>query len=326
MKWIRNILIVIIIIILGIILFLLSILKPWKDVDDVQEEEVLTTIELGVTPNSSSSNASIVNNNIYINKGGIYNFKGILINGTIYIDTKESVTLNFGGVTLVNEIGSIIDNRKSEKVIINLEEDTNNILSDGNASLSVIKSVGDIFLEGKGSLLMYANGNNGITLSNGNLVINDVVLYVIARMDAFNVANEFLINSGTVLGLGNNNMQTTSSLSKQNTLLFNFNDPFLEKSNFVLTTMDYKILFSFEALRSFKTLTLSIPDLDNGTYRLFTNNVCDSKDNNGIYSECEANRDYPVKIGVNDAYIVNNKWNWYGSFDNIINNVDEIKG
>lgn len=322
---VKNIFIIIIILIM--IVCLVILVKPYFKVskEDLEEEYgEVTEVKLGVVSKASSNKVIISNNNVYINDGGVYNFKGILVNGTIYIDTDEDVTMNFSGVTLVNEDASVIDNRKSGKLIINLDENTNNILSDGSNSLAAIKSVGDIFLEGDGDLLIYANGGSGINVSSGSLVINSGSVYVIAKKEAFNINGEFLINKGTVLGLGNGNMQTTSSMSKQNTLLLNFEEVNEEATNFVLTDMDYQELISFEALRDFKTLTLSIPKLDEGRYRIFKNNWCSEEKINGIYEECEINKDGLVSIGINDAFVIDNKWNWYGDLDIIINRVSEI--
>ena len=153
MKLIRNILLIIIIILIIIFLVLIG-LKPvileMNDSKDIEEEQI-TYIDLGVISKISSDKAKVSDNNIYINSGGTYELTGILHNGTIYIDTNEEVTLNLNGITIVNENTSIIDNRKSPKVIINLEKKSNNILSDGTNSLSVIKSIGNLFLEGVGS-------------------------------------------------------------------------------------------------------------------------------------------------------------------------------
>ena len=317
------------IIIFLIILFLVLIgLKPVilaMNNDDVVTEGVVTIIDLGVIPKVSSEKAKVFNNNIYINEGGIFDVSGILYNGTIYIDTSEDVTLNFNEVTIVNENTSVIDNRKSKKVIINLKSDTNNILSDGSTSASAIKSVGDLFLQGGGNLLIYGNNENGITVSNGSLIIDDIILYIIAQGDAFNVANEFLINSGTVLGFANDEMQPPSDLSKQNTLLFNFGSVFKENTAFSLVNSQNESLINFIGLRDFKTLTLSIPKLDMGRYRLLKEISCDARIKNGVYKECEASGGEIVNIGITDSYVVNAKWNWYGTMDIIINYVEEIE-
>lgn len=124
MKLIRNILLIIIIILIIIFLVLIG-LKPvileMNDSKDIEEEQI-TYIDLGVISKISSDKAKVSDNNIYINSGGTYELTGILHNGTIYIDTNEEVTLNLNGITIVNENTSIIDNRKSPKVIINLEK------------------------------------------------------------------------------------------------------------------------------------------------------------------------------------------------------------
>lgn len=326
MKLIRNILLIIIIILIIIFLVLIG-LKPvvleMNDSKDIEEEQI-TYIDLGVISKISSDKAKVSDNNIYINSGGTYELTGILHNGTIYIDTNEEVTLNLNGITIVNENTSIIDNRKSPKVIINLEKKSNNILSDGTNSLSVIKSIGNLFLEGEGSLLLYANNGNGITVNNSDLIINDINLYIIAQKDAFNVSGDFLINSGIVLGLGNDEMQPPSNLSKQNTLLFNFSSTFKENTTFSLVNSQNKSLINFVNLRDFKTLTLSLPNLDMGRYRLLKDISCDARINNGVYKECETSGGEIVNIGITNSYVINAKWNWYGPMDIIINYVVTI--
>ena len=84
----------------------------------LENAEKVTYINLGVIPEISTSSAKFLNNNIYINEGGTYNISGVLINGTIFIDTTEEVNIIFNKVTIVNEYGSILDNRKSKLVRI----------------------------------------------------------------------------------------------------------------------------------------------------------------------------------------------------------------
>ena len=327
MKIFKNILIAIILVMMIIILVLIG-LEPVVIEVYLKEETLLDSteniIDLGVVPKTNSSSVRISNNNIYINSGGVYEVSGILYNGTIYIDTADDVTLNFNEVTIVNENTSVIDNRKSNKVVINLEEETNNILSDGSASASAIKSIGDIFLEGTGSMLIYANNNSGITTSDGNLVVDGINLYVIAKGASFDIAKEFLINSGIVLGLGNGGMQTTSNLSKQNTLLFNFSSELVEGTTLSLKNAKDESLINFMGLRDFKTLTLSLPNLDKGRYFLYQDTLCDARVKNGIYNECDVSGGKIVTINITDTYIVDAKWNWYGSMDIIINYIPEI--
>ena len=199
MKIFKNILLGIILLMVIVILVIIGLEPVVIELylpENPLEDDTKKIIDLRVVPKTNSRSVRIVNNNIYINDGGTYEVSGILYNGTIYIDTSDDVTLNFDEVTIVNEFTSTIDNRKSSKVIINLAEETNNILSDGSDSSSSIKSVGDIFLEGQGSMLIYANNESGIATSNGNLVVNGIDLYVIAQGSAFDITKEFLINSG----------------------------------------------------------------------------------------------------------------------------------
>lgn len=119
-------------------------------------------------------------------------------------------------------------------------------------------------------------------------------------------------------------MQTTSNLSKQNTLLFNFTEEFSEGTTLSLRNSNDDDVINFIGLRDFKTLTISTPDLDKGNYYLYQDIVCDARIKNGIYRECETSDDKRVTISITDTFLINNKWNWYGSMDIIINYIPEI--
>ena len=320
----KGVIIKILLVLIILVLVLIG-LKPVFLEEKVTNEDGITEIKLGVIPKINTDKAYLYNNNIYIQDGGIYNITGILYNGVIYIDTNEEVTLNLNGVTLVNEVNSVIDNRKSSKLIINLGAESNNILSDGINSNSAIKSVGDVTIKGNGNMLIYGNNGNGITVSDGILEIADVTLYVMARNTAFNASEELIINSGIILGLGSDKMQPPSDSSKQNTLLFNFATIYGENTPFSLKNVNGDVIVNFLALRDFKTLTLSMPELKAGRYQLYQNTGCDSLVNNGIYDDCDPLTNDMIKIGITDTYIVNNTWNWYGNMDIMINYFPEIK-
>ncbi len=319
MKIFRNVLLLVIgLVIIGIlVIFFLKTEDEDVILEETDEETIL--IDLGALSQITSSKVKVSNNNVYINSGGNYELTGLLNNGTVYIDASAEVTLNLNGVTIISDTSSVIDNRKSSRVNINLLNGTTNILSDGSSSTSAIKSVGDLYLSGNGNLLLYGNNSNGITVTNSNLVIEDITLYVIANQDAFNVYGNFLINSGTVLGFGNNKMQPPSSSSKQNTLLLNFATTMPENIDYALVDASGNSLLNFTSVREYKTLTLSIDTLTNGNYRLLQNIVCDSKSTSGIYKDCDITDGEEVKINITNTFIVDAVWNWYGPMDIIIN-------
>ena len=253
----------------------------------------------------------ISGNNIYINNGGKYNISGILQNGTIYVDTKDEIIINLNNVTMTNEDTNIINNRKSSKLVINLEENTNNILSDGANSDAVIKSSGDLYIEGSGKLLIYANNKDGIN-SNSNLIINNGVIYIAAKNDALVVTKELLINGGNFIGLGNKNMKEPNELSKQNTLLLNFTESFPENFTFSLVDNSNKYLLNFISLKEFKTLILSNRYLKNGAYHILSDVICYGEAENGIYEKIECSGGNRINIGITDTFNIKNKSNWYG--------------
>ncbi len=321
-KKVLIIIIAILLIIIGGILLLMPIFFN-NDLEVIDNNPNIIDITLGLNSTSTDDSVKISNNNIYLNKGGIYNISGILNNGTIYIDTNDEVTLNLNNVTITNQENGVIDNRKSKKVIINLREDSNNILSDGKNSTAAIKSVGDLFIEGSGKLLVYANKNNGIN-TNGNLVINGGTIYITAKNDAFNVLKELLINSGFVIGLGNNTMKIPNELSKQSTFLFNFNDTFSENTTFSLTNNANDYLLNFVALRDFKTLILSHSVLKSGTYHILRDIECSGKLENGVFIDGEVKGGERINIGIADTFAIDDKSNWYGKKEINITNPDNF--
>lgn len=321
----KKILIIIIAILLIIIIGLLLIMPIFfnNNLEVIDNNANIIDITLGTNIKSSDDSVKINNNNIYLNKGGIYNLSGILNNGTIFIDTSAEVTLNLNNVTITNQGIGTIDNRKSNKVIINLSEESNNILSDGSKSSATIKSVGDLFIEGSGNLLIYANNNNGIN-TNGNLVINGGTIYVTAKNDAFSVIKELLINSGKVIGIGNNKMNIPNELSKQSTFLFNFSETFSENTTFSLTDNRNDYLFSFVALRDFKTLILSHSVLKEGSYHILKDIKCNGKLENGIYIDGDVSGGERIYIGIADTFAIDGKSNWYGKKAINITNPDNF--
>ena len=313
---------IIIITLLLIVIVGIVLLQPIfinNEIETIPESTNTINITLGVNPKVDDSSVKISNNNIHINEGGIYNVSGILVNGTIYIDTSDDVTLNFNGITMVNEINSVIDNRKSNKLVINLANNTNNILSDGGTSSATIKSVGDIYLEGNGNLQIFANINNGIS-SNGNLVIDGGVIYLWALNDIFSITKELLINSGTIIGLGNNNMKIPNELSKQYTMLFNLTDSLPENTLLSLIDNNNKSIVSFQALRDFSTLIISSPQINKGTYHLLQDIECNKEIENGICISNDYSGGTRINIGFADTFSVINKGNWFGKQGiNIVN-------
>ena len=313
---------IIIITLLLIVIVGIVLLQPIfinNEIETIPESTNTINITLGVNPKVDDSSVKISNNNIHINEGGIYNVSGILVNGTIYIDTSDDVTLKFNGITMVNEINSVIDNRKSNKLVINLANNTNNILSDGGTSSATIKSVGDTYIEGNGNLQIFANINNGIS-SNGNLVIDGGAIYLWALNDVFSITKELLINSGTIIGLGNNNMKIPNELSKQYTMLFNLTDSLPENTLLSLIDNNNKSIVSFQALRDFSTLIISSPQINKGTYHLLQDIECNKEITNGICISNDYSGGTRINIGFADTFSVINKGNWFGKQGiNIVN-------
>lgn len=310
MKKVKVYIIISIIIILVLLVALFVNILLNKDEETILKET--PQIKLGVKSTTDSSNVSIIRNNIYINGGGTYDVKGILNNGTIYIDTNDEIILNLSKVTMVNENDSVINNRASKAVTLNVLDEC--ILSDGSNSSSVITSTGDLTIAGDGSMLIYGNGGNGITTTNGNLTLEIKTIYVTAKESAFYSSDIFSINSGTVIGLGKGIMQIPNNTSKQNTFLFNFNEIKDADTNLSLYKENNSEIIAINTLREFKTLTISSEKLENGKYYLMTNITNDGKLINGIYDGVSQDG-RKIYVGNSNIFQISGIANWYGNMN-----------
>lgn len=259
------------------------------------------TIKLGVLVKTNDDRVSVNNKDIYINKGGIYNIVGILVNGTIFVDTNEDVTLRFKDVTMVNESNTIIDNRMNG--ILNIEFLGENIFSDGSDSLGVIKSSRDININGKGKVTIYSNGFNGIYISNGSLKVEKSNISIYAKNNVFNIKNNFYVNSGTLLGVGNGYMQVPSNKSKVNTIVLNF-DEVINNGNINLVNSKNMSLIKFDSLKPFKIMLYSNYLLSKDSYNVLLDNK-------------------KVNISLGDTYKIDAKVNWFGKIDRMKNSNDD---
>lgn len=259
------------------------------------------TIKLGVLVKTNDDRVSVNNKDIYINKGGIYNIVGILVNGTIFVDTNEDVTLRFKDVTMVNESNTIIDNRMNG--ILNIEFLGENIFSDGSDSLGVIKSSRDININGKGKVTIYSNGFNGIYISNGSLKVEKSNVSIYAKNNVFNIKNNFYVNSGTLLGVGNGYMQVPSNKSKVNTIVLNF-DEVINNGNINLVNSKNMSLIKFDSLKPFKIMLYSNYLLSKDSYNVLLDNK-------------------KVNISLGDTYKIDAKVNWFGKIDRMKNSNDD---
>jgi hypothetical protein len=149
------------------------------------------TIELkGTSYSVSKSGVVTVSGNVLsIVAPGTYRIFGTLDNAQIRVNVEktEKVELIFAGVTISNSTSAPIYIESADKVSIELEKDTQNVLSDAKTYIfpdgsdkpnACIYSSEDLTIKGEGTLTVNANYNNGIGTKNdlkiksGNITVN----------------------------------------------------------------------------------------------------------------------------------------------------------
>jgi len=197
--------------------------KVNQDIESVidmeyNEADVKTGTETGETEkivlngNSivySGSKATVSGTVITIIQSGTYSLSGSLEDGQIIVNTIDdgTVYLILNGVEIHSSDSAPIYVIDSEKTIINLAEDTNNILSDGTDRVfadtedeepdSVIFSEDDLTINGSGSLIVNAEYKHGIVCKD-DLKIIDGNITVDAVSDGIRGRDSVIIYDGTI--------------------------------------------------------------------------------------------------------------------------------
>lgn len=154
----------------------------------------------GTTIKAGETNLSDYMSNIKIESGGEYVLIGEL-NGMIYIDTEDAVSITLNGVTIKND-GPCIYAKNIEKVNIyytnnNTLEDSVDVNEEYETLNAVIYCKSDLFISGDGTLKINANyehgikGKDNLTIESGNLTIN-------SEKDCIHVNDDFIVNGGSM--------------------------------------------------------------------------------------------------------------------------------
>ena len=205
------ILIVIMLLLIGLIFYIYS----------YQDGPIKLDIE-GKIVTSKEINLDKYDTNIILTKGKEYTLKGS-IKHSIIINSYKDVTLNLDNVNIEsNDMGSII-NVSTNKLTINLNDNTTNNLSTKGKSdyNSAIYSNGPIIINGQGNLVInskqkkgegIATKDNDITINNGNITIT-------SKDDGINTGG-----SGGTITINNGNIDIDASgdgIDSNNTIIIN---------------------------------------------------------------------------------------------------------
>ena len=152
--------------------------------------------------------AKVKGNTITINKSGEYAISGNSANSQIIVDTKdkEMVKLIFKETSIKYEHGPPIYIKNAEEVVIILEKNTKNTLSDTEnyilkGNTGTIYSNNKLTICGEGSLIISSNyqnalfSKNKLEILNGNIEINSVKDGIVSEQLIYIKNGKFNINS-----------------------------------------------------------------------------------------------------------------------------------
>lgn len=150
--------------------------------------------------------ATLENGVLTISKGGSYALSGSF-NGTVVVEVtkEEQVELVLDGVSIYSENSAAIYVKSADKVVINLADESENILYDGETYAvesgaepsACIYSADDLTICGSGTLKVNANCRNGIQTKN-DLRIKGGELIVSAPKNALKGKDSVQISGGVI--------------------------------------------------------------------------------------------------------------------------------
>ncbi|MDX8339792.1 carbohydrate-binding domain-containing protein [Draconibacterium sp. IB214405] len=171
--------------------------------------DVETVTLNGSSVTESSDNISVSGSKLTISAAGNYSFSGSLSNGQIIVDAAESdlVRLILDGVDISSSNSAPIYIKSAEKVIVVVNENTENTLSDGTSydyddaedeePNSTIFSKTNLTVFGDGKLTIDANFNDGINSKDG-LIVDVNQLEIDAVDDGIRGKDYLIIKDGTI--------------------------------------------------------------------------------------------------------------------------------
>ena len=210
---VQLIIIVILTIVLGCLIFVTAKEMNSRDVrmygmnpieEEVEKDTKKEDVDSGNKVEENTINLNEHTTNINISKGGEYNITGEFKNSVI-VDSTERVILNLNNVTIDSSITAAIANINSGELVINLLENTTNILKDSGSSEydGCIYSEGKLTIEGNGTLKVYGNQEEGegIATETSDITINGGDIYIESADDGLNAGGDggiITINNGNI--------------------------------------------------------------------------------------------------------------------------------
>ncbi len=227
---------------------------------------------------------------IKIEEAGEYTLTGTMTDGQVIVDAgDDEVTLILYEVSITSSDDAPIY-VSDGTVTIYLADGSENELIDteNNSSNAVLYSKDDLIITGNGSLYVEANGNDGITSSNG-LTIESGSIEIEAADDGIQGEDFIIIEDGTI----NISAGTSSGTGLK------ADD---EDSNYItINGGDITISQSYEGIESMAITinagSIDITSSDDGI------NVAGGSDDSGFFTSSSTSSDYYLKITGGVTYI-----------------------
>ena len=211
---IKIIIIIVLIIILGILLFITANTQNRTDErqmergnpmeETTQKETTADSIDEGEIVTEENIDLSNYSSNITIKNAGTYTLTGEF-DYAVLINADDEVILNLNDVTIQSNSTAAIANISTNDLTINLLENTTNTLSDGGSSEydGCIYSLGNLTIEGSGTLNVYGNQEEGegIATETKDITINGGIINIESEDDGINAGGDgglITINDGTI--------------------------------------------------------------------------------------------------------------------------------
>lgn len=191
--------------IVGINLFLYKSFFNRLQTPFVEEDEEYDEIDYGVVVEEEMIDLSQYNSNITLKGAKEYTLTGEF-NHSVFVDSKEKVTVKLNNVIINSKDTAAIANINTNEFTVYLEDGTVNKLTDGGYSEydGCLYSNGHLIIEGNGTL--YVNGKQnegeGIATTDQDITINSGTIYVESNDDGLNAGGDIggmiTINNGSV--------------------------------------------------------------------------------------------------------------------------------
>lgn len=172
--------------------------------EEVEKDTKKEDVDSGNKVVANTINLSEHTTNINISEGGEYHISGKFEN-SIIVDSTDKAILNLNNVTIDSQITAAIANKNSGELVINLVENTVNILKDNGSSEydGCVYSEGNLTIEGFGTLKIYGRQEEGegIATETKDITINGGDIYIESADDGLNAGGDggiITINNGKI--------------------------------------------------------------------------------------------------------------------------------